>query len=54
MAAEDDNLSDVSEADVNQMAKSIAVSLFLIRIYAFWCILWMVPFNPLPKDKILD
>ena len=26
LAAEDDNASDVSEADVNQMAKSIAVS----------------------------
>ena len=26
LAAEDDNVSDVSEADVNQMAKSIAVS----------------------------
>jgi len=25
MAAEDDDLSDVSEADVNKMAKSIAV-----------------------------
>lgn len=27
MAAEDDNVSEVSEADVGQMAKSIAVSL---------------------------
>lgn len=26
LAAEDDNISDVSEADVGQMAKSIAVS----------------------------
>ena len=34
LAAEDDNASDVSEADVNQMAKSIAVSENLTNLYA--------------------
>lgn len=40
LAAEDDNISDVSEADVGQMAKSIAVSVstnFNMAFY-FWSV----------------